>query len=62
MKSHKLKKNLIKMPNEEIKDLKREIAEDYRKIDKLENRKYIQIVALLIGIMIMVFLYILLAY
>ena len=50
------------MPDEEIKQLKKEIADDYRKIDKLESRKYIQVVALLIGIMVMVFLYILLSY
>ena len=50
------------MPDEEIKALKREIADDYRKIDKLESRKYIQVVALLMGIMIMIFLYVLLSY
>jgi len=50
------------MPDEEISRLKKEIADDYRKIDKLESRKYIQVVALLIGIMVMVLLYILLAY
>lgn len=49
-------------PNEEVRNLKREIADDYRKIDKLESRKYIQVVALLIGIMIMILLYVLLAY
>ena len=50
------------MPDEEIKQLKKEIADDYRKIDKLESRKYIQVVALLMGIMIMIFLYVLLSY
>ena len=50
------------MPDEEIKHLKKEIADDYRKLDKLESRKYIQIVALLMGIMVMIFLYILLSY
>lgn len=52
----------VKKETQQIKDLKKGIADDYKKIDKLENRKVIQIIALLIGIMIMVFLYILLSY
>jgi len=52
----------VKKETQQIKDLKREIAEDYKKIDKLESRKYIQIIALLMGIMIMIFLFILLSY
>ena len=51
----------IKQEIRKLDDAKKQIFDDYRKIDKLESRKYLQVVSLLLGIMILVMLYIILA-